>query len=324
MTEKRARPLDRESQQGAPLETAHFPVIASPPTGNSTTTVTVVLYEKNYRSTLNILWSCLSVIFACTWTALHPNVYGFQSTQWQRTKRRALLFLLSLLMPEITLVWSIKQWLGARDITRVMNGGILRPPKVVISPFRKAKWPKSFPSPAKERLDWGAVLSSMRDALRWVTRVPSWCFSGHKSSPPDGTDESPRWTDVHSHFLQMGGYIFQFGDAFSYVEVADLLGCPRPESQQSSTACSGPILFTCPEGTSPAYEPDPSDVARNLGPTPQCSVTHEVMKLALLLRQDQKDEIMDKSKSNGFARAIAYTQMLWFGLQRFISLRLDD
>lgn len=37
------------------------------------------------------------------------------------------------------------------------------------------------------------------------------------------------------------------------------------------------------------------------------------MKLALLLQQRKTEEIMDKSKANGFARAIACIQMLWFG-----------
>jgi hypothetical protein len=111
--------------QGVPLEHLDLPPATSlPSTINLTSTPKIeIQFDKNYRSALNIVWSCLSVIFTCTWTALHPNVYGFQSTQWQRTKRRALLFLLAILMPEVLLVWSIKQWQGARDITRIMNGG---------------------------------------------------------------------------------------------------------------------------------------------------------------------------------------------------------
>lgn len=83
-----------------------------------------IQFDKNYRSTPEIIWACLSVIFACTWTAVHPNVYGYRSTFWQRTRRRALLFVLALLVPEVNLVWSVKQWLGAREITKRMRPSV--------------------------------------------------------------------------------------------------------------------------------------------------------------------------------------------------------
>ncbi|KAH6911633.1 hypothetical protein BKA70DRAFT_1423394 [Coprinopsis sp. MPI-PUGE-AT-0042] len=121
------------------------------------------MFDTNYRSIREIIWSCLSVVFACTWTAVHPNVYGYQSTYWQRTRRRTLLFLLALLMPEVNLVWSVKQWLGAREITRRMN-------------------------------------SIMEDA----------------------DDEESQWTDIHSHFLQMGGYVFKFEDGHGYIDMSNL------------------------------------------------------------------------------------------------------
>ena len=88
--------------------TAPFPVIR-------------YIYTKDYRSVWSIIWSCVSVVFACTWTAVHPNVYGYRSTQWQRIKTRTVLFLLALLLPEVPLLWSIKQWRGAREITKRMR-----------------------------------------------------------------------------------------------------------------------------------------------------------------------------------------------------------
>lgn len=91
-------------------------------TRNSTTPISQLVYgyANNNRPIRQTIWSCLSVIFACTWTAVHPNVYGYRSTAWQRTKRRTSLFLLALFMPEVNLVWSIQQWRGARKISKRM------------------------------------------------------------------------------------------------------------------------------------------------------------------------------------------------------------
>ena len=107
---------------GSPLDTLDSRAVNFLLATNSTSSPVIqYVYTTDYRSTWNILWSCLSVIFACTWTATHPNVYGYGSTQWQRTKRRTVLFLLALFMPEVNLLWSIKQWIGAREITRRMK-----------------------------------------------------------------------------------------------------------------------------------------------------------------------------------------------------------
>ncbi|KAH6911681.1 hypothetical protein BKA70DRAFT_1268317 [Coprinopsis sp. MPI-PUGE-AT-0042] len=126
------------------------------------------IYTKDYRSIGDIVWSCLSVIFASTWTAVHPNVHGYNSTRWQRTKQRTLLFMLALFMPEVNLVWSIQQWLGARDITKAMN------------------------------ID---------------------CLTTREETRVDNTQDTPfEWTHVHSQFLQMGGYIFQFKEGHHYVD----------------------------------------------------------------------------------------------------------
>ena len=90
--------------EGAPLinldarDVTFTPIAVPPP---PTTPVQLIF---DYRSVWNITWSCISVVFACTWTAVHPNVYGYGSTQWQRTKRRTLLFLLALFFPGAALV----------------------------------------------------------------------------------------------------------------------------------------------------------------------------------------------------------------------------
>ena len=40
------------------------------------------------RSIWNIIWSCFSTIFACTWIAVHPNIPAPKDSQWAVLRRR--------------------------------------------------------------------------------------------------------------------------------------------------------------------------------------------------------------------------------------------
>jgi hypothetical protein len=86
------------------------------------------------------------------------------------------------------------------------------------------------------------------------------------------TEKLPQWTDVHSHFLQMGGYIFKFQGRSSYVDIASLF--------TESDLCEG--------------------------------MNVKAMREALLQRQDDEEELMDRSKTNLLTRSITYGQMVWF------------
>ncbi|KAH6911668.1 hypothetical protein BKA70DRAFT_1268277 [Coprinopsis sp. MPI-PUGE-AT-0042] len=242
--------------EGAPLGTVDFPAFALAAGTNSTSSqVTEAQSDNNTRSIRQIIWACLSVVFACTWTAVHPNVYGYRSTQWQRTKRRTLLFLLALFMPEVNLVWSVKQWIGARDITRRMNN-------VTEVPKDQPHW-------------WSNVLPGALQLFKYLIGLPSRCLCAWRSRNQPADPAEFQWTDVHSHFLQMGGYIFKFEDGHGYVDMVDLF---KPSSSRSGS--------------------------RNKHA--------EAMREALLQRRDHVEELTDKSKTNLLARTIAYGQMLWF------------
>lgn len=75
----------------------------------------------NNRGILDIVWSCLVTIFACTWITVHPNVPGPDDTPIMSLLRRTKLMLYALIMPEAVLLWAMRQWLGARNITKHLN-----------------------------------------------------------------------------------------------------------------------------------------------------------------------------------------------------------
>jgi hypothetical protein len=66
----------------------------------------------NCRTILNIVWSCLVTIFACTWASIHPNVPkpGTTNRHWySRPLRRAHIMFLALIGPEFFIFWAWRQ-----------------------------------------------------------------------------------------------------------------------------------------------------------------------------------------------------------------------
>jgi hypothetical protein len=86
------------------------------------------------RTIWNIIWSCSSTIFLCTWGSLHPNISSTpdEPGMGRRDKLRKWLvelltyklplFLWALLVPEYILAWAIRQYMTAGEIQK--KGGI--------------------------------------------------------------------------------------------------------------------------------------------------------------------------------------------------------
>ncbi|KAF5368789.1 hypothetical protein D9757_012276 [Collybiopsis confluens] len=74
------------------------------------------------RTALDILWSCLSVLLACTWVSLHPNVpgpsEGFAIGFW----RKIGLMMVTLIAPEVLVMWAARQWFAARRLVKGYRG----------------------------------------------------------------------------------------------------------------------------------------------------------------------------------------------------------
>ncbi|KZP12333.1 hypothetical protein FIBSPDRAFT_937003, partial [Athelia psychrophila] len=86
------------------------------------------------RTLTNIVWSCLITIFACTWVSIHHNVVLDSESRkatfyalWERVWVTAL----TLLVPEYTLAWAVRQWIMARQIARRFNNILPGLPRAV-------------------------------------------------------------------------------------------------------------------------------------------------------------------------------------------------
>ena len=88
------------------------------------------------RSLWNIIWSCLSTIFLCTWVSLHPNISSTAEDpglHWSEKRiRKPLvefltykfpLFLCALLVPEYILAWAVRQYIMAGKVQQ--QGGFM-------------------------------------------------------------------------------------------------------------------------------------------------------------------------------------------------------
>jgi hypothetical protein len=72
--------------------------------------------DCDQRSILGIFWSCLATVLACTWVAVHPNIPPPGSKSYQGALTRAELMIWTILAPECTIYWAMRQWLGARKL----------------------------------------------------------------------------------------------------------------------------------------------------------------------------------------------------------------
>ncbi|TFK59235.1 hypothetical protein BDN72DRAFT_781013 [Pluteus cervinus] len=68
------------------------------------------------RSLVDIVRSCVLTIFACIYTALHPNIPDPEAKLWQKICARLKMSFYMLIAPEAVIWWAMRQWYGARKI----------------------------------------------------------------------------------------------------------------------------------------------------------------------------------------------------------------
>jgi hypothetical protein len=79
---------------------------------------------EDLRTTQNIVWSCVTTLFACTWLVIHPNLPDPRRSSWSEFKRRIALMVLTIFAPEFILIWALRQRLGAHSIMKEYNSTI--------------------------------------------------------------------------------------------------------------------------------------------------------------------------------------------------------
>ncbi|TFK61781.1 hypothetical protein BDN72DRAFT_429304 [Pluteus cervinus] len=73
------------------------------------------------RTLNDIVRSCVLTIFACVYTALHPNIPDPEEKILQKIRRQLKMSFYMLIAPEAVIWWAMRQWYGACWIATVVN-----------------------------------------------------------------------------------------------------------------------------------------------------------------------------------------------------------
>jgi hypothetical protein len=78
---------------------------------------------QQFRTLSSILYSCFLTMFACTWTAVHPNLPGPSDGRIRIFGRKMWLVLVTLLAPEYILFWALMQRNAAKRLLAAAKQG---------------------------------------------------------------------------------------------------------------------------------------------------------------------------------------------------------
>ena len=100
-------------------------ILAIPLTGHPPLLPAVYNFQSNLirdnippktRTIWNIIWSCFSTLFACAWIAVHPNIPAPGDSPWKIFRRRMMIMVYVLLLPEMVIVWAARQHHDAKAL----------------------------------------------------------------------------------------------------------------------------------------------------------------------------------------------------------------
>lgn len=75
------------------------------------------------RSIWDIIWSCLVVIFTCTWLAIHPNIPKQGKGKLWKFGRSAGAFVVALIAPEVIILTAWEQRVAAQQLLATIPKG---------------------------------------------------------------------------------------------------------------------------------------------------------------------------------------------------------
>jgi hypothetical protein len=95
-------------------------VIRAAPITNTTNTTTDDSLDAPSFTT-RTLWTIVSssvlTLFACIYSAIHPNIPSPKDSPSHILRRRLGIMIMALIAPELMVTWAMRQWLSARHVT---------------------------------------------------------------------------------------------------------------------------------------------------------------------------------------------------------------
>ncbi|KAG1827933.1 hypothetical protein EV424DRAFT_1537112 [Suillus variegatus] len=190
-------------------------VIQAAPTTNTTDTTTSDSFKApsfTTRTIWTIVSSSVLTLFACIYSAIHPNIPSPQDSPNDILLRRLGMMIMALIAPELIVTWAMRQWFSARLVTRQFKESGY--PNV--RPDWKPEEKESVNSEAREQrencflLFLAVLVKGTLSVLVFPWRFPGVFVRSVKRSVNAyflKKSEDYTWTQTHSFFVLMGGFM---------------------------------------------------------------------------------------------------------------------
>ncbi|KAJ8502635.1 hypothetical protein ONZ45_g11566 [Pleurotus djamor] len=238
------------------------------------------------RTIIDIIWSCLAIIFVCIWTAVHPDIFNDHVEHGDIISSRWLSISIAFLAPEVIVSRAVWQWIRVKEIDDTRHARLREKrslldkimaltftPEVVmkLTHLRRGRRNPIIVRMADDQVVTreaiiyeGGSLPQLHEAASSSPADGAIKEGGHSESKSELSEPSKHkaWTRAHSFFLDMQGFLVKSGN--------------------------GKIRALTLE-----------DITSGRVPWPEVSYT----------------ELCDRSKGDGFAKSVTILQLSWFTAQ---------
>ncbi|KAG2048168.1 hypothetical protein BDR06DRAFT_943337 [Suillus hirtellus] len=200
-------------------------VIQAAPTTNTTDTTTSDSFKApsfTTRTIWTIVSSSVLTLFACIYSAIHPNIPSPQDSSNDILLRRLGMMIMALIAPELIVTWAMRQWFSARLVTRE---------------FKESGYPKVRPDWKPEENEFApendfhrflaVLVKGTLSVLVFPWRFPGVLVRLVKRSVKayfSKKSEVYTWTQTHSFFVLMGGFMLYLdGEPYLTLRPHDIL-----------------------------------------------------------------------------------------------------
>ncbi|KAK7022778.1 hypothetical protein VNI00_016949 [Paramarasmius palmivorus] len=257
------------------------------------------------RTTTGIIWSCLSVIFICTWVAIHPNIPTVE--KFDRRNEQ----------------WTGLRWHSAAIVyqnVELMIVALLAPEFMILWAMRQREQAKKIQDKFKDKYGWG-MSHGFFVVMGGFALYDGDKFCGYLWDRDRGYDDLKRPYEGHAEKLwdNVKRYCRRCGRCEK---------CEKCETCETCERCRDPIVNT-QEGQShqddkaaePTIPEEKTLLTTSLEPTAPSTVpqTEPETILEFLVAKGYitltEDEIKDKSHADVITKSIAVIQTTWFIMQ---------
>ncbi|KAG1840518.1 hypothetical protein C8R48DRAFT_620845 [Suillus tomentosus] len=180
-------------------------VIQASPTPNTTNTTTTNNSFKAPSFTTRTLWTIISssvlTLFACIYSAIHPNIPSPKNSSWYHILWRQLgIMIMALIAPELIVTWAMRQLFSAHQVTRQFKeSGLSSASLSCLLQACRRLFGVSFV------LSWGGLQGGFSQSNPSPTRKASQICAHPNVDSYASLDFT--WTRTHSFFVLMGGFM---------------------------------------------------------------------------------------------------------------------